>query len=84
MSGLSVVAAHLGLAAPVPATSQRNLPERRIERGGRTRAACVASDGKGKIWFTSPGSNRFGRSNVETGRVNLVTPWRRRRIPVGR
>ena len=31
-------------------------------------------DGKGHIWFTSQGSNRVGRLNMATEKVDLVTP----------
>ena len=31
-------------------------------------------DGKGHIWFTSQGSNRVGRCNMATEKVDLVTP----------
>jgi virginiamycin B lyase len=32
-------------------------------------------DGKGHIWFTSQGSNRVGRLNMATEKVDLVTPF---------
>ena len=31
-------------------------------------------DGKGNIWFTSQGSNRVGRLNMTTEKVDLVVP----------
>ena len=31
-------------------------------------------DGKGHVWFTSQGSNRIGRLNIKTEKVDLITP----------
>ena len=31
-------------------------------------------DGKGNIWFTSQGSNRIGRLNMKTEKVDLIVP----------
>jgi virginiamycin B lyase len=40
-------------------------------------------DGNGYIWFTSQGSNRIGRLNMQTGDVRLVTPWETPSNPYG-
>ena len=32
-------------------------------------------DGKGHIWFTSQGSNRVGRLNIASEKVDLITPF---------
>jgi virginiamycin B lyase len=40
-------------------------------------------DGQGNIWFTSQGSNRVGRLDMESGEVDLITPWETPSNPYG-
>ena len=40
-------------------------------------------DGKGNIWFTSQGSNRVGRFNMTTEKVDLITPFETPSNPYG-
>jgi virginiamycin B lyase len=40
-------------------------------------------DGKGNIWFTSQGSSRIGRLNMQSGKVDLINPYDQPANPYG-
>jgi virginiamycin B lyase len=43
----------------------------------------IVFDGKGNLWFTSQGSNRVGRLNMASEKVELLTPYEQPSNPYG-